>query len=132
MVWLSPFAVVTDQKKSRIAGCDDFVAKPVDEKQLLSAISALLKVEWTYEESQSNQQASTQQANDNRSLIAPPVEELECLYELASIGRMSALRKRLTDLEQLNSQYAAFANKVRELARGFEDEEILALIEEHM
>jgi len=123
-----------DQKKSRIAGCDDFLPKPVDEKKLLAAISALLNLEWIYEESEPNSQA-TNQALDDRSpsiFIPPPTEELECLYELASIGRMSALRQRVTNLEQLDSQYAPFANKVRELARAFEDDKILALIEEYM
>ena len=32
----------------------------------------------------------------------------------------------------MDAKYAPFANKVRELARGFEDEKIVALIEEYL
>ena len=62
--------------------------------------------------------------------IAPPKEELEQLYELAAVGRLSALRSRVTKLEQLDSQYTPFANKIRKLVRGFEDDRILFLIDE--
>ncbi|MGB0389471.1 MAG: ATP-binding response regulator, partial [Ardenticatenaceae bacterium] len=119
-----------DQKKSQIAGCDGFLPKPVDEKKLLGAISPLLGLEWVYEEEKGN--LADQQPNDPPPLIAPPTEQLELLHELASLGRMSAIRQRLAHIEQLDSQYAPFANQVRKLARGFEDEKILALVEKHM
>ncbi|MGB0387411.1 MAG: ATP-binding protein [Ardenticatenaceae bacterium] len=121
-----------DQEKSRLAGCDGFVPKPVDQKQLLGFISRLLDLQWIYEEAETNTQMAPQQADERAPLIPPPAQELEQLYELASLGKMSAIRKRLAHIEQIDSQFVPFANQVRELARGFEEEKILALIEQHL
>lgn len=133
-----------DQQKSRLAGCDAFLPKPVDEQSLLALIGQQLRLEWIYETVQDEEQENdnhNEQSQEKTSeydppnrarLIAPPTEELERLYELATLGRMSALRKQLDYLEQVDQSYAPFTNKVRELARGFEDEKILALIEEQL
>ena len=45
---------------------------------------------------------------------------------------MSDIRKQMDHLEQLDAKYAPFANKLRELARGFEDEKIVALVEQYI
>lgn len=65
-------------------------------------------------------------------LIAPPTEELQTLYELAMMGKMSAIRERATYLEELDTQMEPFAHKLRELVSQFEDEKLIYLIEEHM
>ncbi len=64
--------------------------------------------------------------------IIPPTKELETLYELTSLGRMSALRKRLSYIEELDIEYVPFTNQIRELARMFEDEKILELIRKQL
>jgi len=47
---------------------------------------------------------------------------------LASLGRISDIRKWIAHIEQLDQKYADFANKVRQLARAFEDDKIVAQI----
>lgn len=123
-------------------------------RQLLSLMNAEVKVEsecgkgstfWfdltlpivqtTLAETESHTQAIIEQELDEASpsiFIAPPTEQLELIYELASLGRMSALRHRLSYIEQLDHQYTPFANQVRELASMFEDEKILALIKKQL
>jgi CheY-like chemotaxis protein len=65
--------------------------------------------------------------------LAPPSqEEMAILYELALWGDMRAIQKRAAHIETLGEQYAPFARKLRELAQGFEEREILALIERYM
>jgi hypothetical protein len=59
-------------------------------------------------------------------------EQLEALYEASMLGMMRSIRKLADEIEQLDAKYAPFAIKVRELARGFEDEKILALVEEYI
>jgi len=88
----------------------------------------------TLEETESHIQAIEQEPDDRSTMIfiAPPAEQLEILYELASLGRMSALRKRLSYIEQLDIEYTPFANQVRELASMFEDEKILALVKKQL
>jgi hypothetical protein len=48
------------------------------------------------------------------------------------MGMMSEIRKQMDELEQLDAKYAPFALKMRELARDFEDEKILALVEGYL
>ena len=64
-------------------------------------------------------------------LIPPPIEQLKALHELAMFGQISAIRERAAQIERLDAKFAPFAAKVRTLARNFEDEEILALVEEY-
>ncbi|MGB0386082.1 MAG: ATP-binding protein [Ardenticatenaceae bacterium] len=131
-----------DQQKSRLAGCDAFLPKPVDEQTLLALIRQHLELEWIYEvieDQDEDNDHDNEQAQEKTTknkplnalrLIAPPAEELEKLYELANLGKMSAIRKRLAHIEQLDQTYAPFAHQVRQLARGFEDEKIAALVEQ--
>jgi len=116
----------TERQKSRLAGYDAFLPKPIESNDLLSLIAEQLQLEWHYEET------TAQTTADSAPLIAPPSEELEILYELAMLGQILDLRQRIAYIEQLDSQYAPFANKLAKLAKRFEDEEILALLEEYM
>ncbi len=76
---------------------------------------------------------TTYQVEHNLSeVVMPPKEELKTLYELAMLGKMSAIRKQLTQIEQQNKQLKQFSEQIRQLARAFEDEEIMALIEPHL
>ncbi len=45
----SASAYETDQEKSRQAGCDAFLAKPVDEQTLLNLLENHLPVDWIYQ-----------------------------------------------------------------------------------
>ncbi len=69
---------------------------------------------------------------DNDVLIPPPQEILAVLYELAKLGNMRRIREQANSLEQLDEQYLPFANKLRELAREFEDEAILGLVQSYI
>ena len=64
--------------------------------------------------------------------IPPPQAELKKLYEAAMLGMMSQIRKQMDNIEQLDSQYAPFADKVRKFARLFEEEKIVALVEGYL
>jgi signal transduction histidine kinase len=64
-------------------------------------------------------------------LIPPPTEELKALHELAMMGKIRAIQERAEQIKQLDQNFAPFANKLQTLARNFEDEQILALVEEY-
>ena len=61
-------------------------------------------------------------------LLPPPQQQLEMLYEAAMLGMMSQIRKPLDEIEQLDANYIPFVAQVRELARRFEDEKIVAFV----
>ena len=65
------------------------------------------------------------------ALIAPPPEEIEILYELAMLGNMKKIRQQAQYLKSLDSKYTLLADKLDELAQGFQEKAILELIEQY-
>jgi hypothetical protein len=57
---------------------------------------------------------------------------MEVLYELALIGSMRDIRKRADYLETLDAQYFPFADLLRRLAKNYEEQKILTLVERYM
>ena len=126
IIAISASAFETEQQRSLDAGCNAFLAKPVNEQSLLTLLEKPLKLEWIYEEERETEERSEAEE------IPPPQAELEKLYEAAMLGMMSQIRKQMDKLEQLDSQYAPFADKVRKFARVFEEEKIVALVEGYL
>jgi signal transduction histidine kinase/ActR/RegA family two-component response regulator len=117
-----------DQEKSLIVGCDVFLPKPIEEDKLLKILINRLKLEWTYAD-------TIEETSHNISdapLIPPPPEELEAVYKLAMEGRMRQVRKQAAHIEELDEKYIPFARKIQELAKSFEDEQIIALVEKYL
>jgi hypothetical protein len=89
-----------------------------------------------YAEPEEEQKERSAEAQKRRGaeepLIPPPPEEMEVLYELALIGSMRDIRERADYLETLDEQYLPFADTLRQLAKDFEEQEILALVERYM
>jgi signal transduction histidine kinase/CheY-like chemotaxis protein len=118
-----------DQTKSQVMGCNGFLPKPVEEPKLLAFLAKHLDLTWVYE-----QEAPVEAAREDeeKPLVAPPVEELEALYELAILGNMRDIRDRATHLEEQDDKYIPFTRKIIDLAANFEDEQILALLKSFM
>ncbi|MEM7758051.1 MAG: PAS domain S-box protein [Cyanobacteria bacterium P01_A01_bin.40] len=66
------------------------------------------------------------------SVTAPPPEELEILYELAMLGSMKKIRQRAKYLKSLDQKYALLADKLDQLAQGFQEKAIVNLIEQYI
>ncbi len=61
----------------------------------------------------------------------PPREEIEAMYTLIIQGDIIGVGERARELKQVNTQYTEFANKLIELVKWFEDEEVTALLERY-
>ncbi|GAB4532606.1 MAG: hypothetical protein Tsb0014_17160 [Pleurocapsa sp.] len=134
IIAISASVLDSDRKKSSIVGCEAFLSKPVQEKQLLSLLQEYLQLEWIYEEmaiTTVNQLLSAKSLS-SRSLIPPPTEEIEILYELAMLGSMKKIRQRADYLEELDYKYAPFAQKLKDLAQGFQEKAIVNLVEQFL
>ncbi|MEK8016797.1 MAG: ATP-binding protein, partial [Candidatus Parabeggiatoa sp.] len=121
-----------DQEKSRIAGCDAFLPKPVEASKLFSLLESNLKLDWFYSESVGDSVAETPATEGSGPLVPPPEAELEKLYELAMMGKMRRIREQAIHLENLDDKYIPFAHKLQSLAKDFEDQQILALIKHYL
>ena len=117
-----------------ICGCQAFLPKPVEEKLLFSLLQKYLNLEWIYEDpDRANlHQQLAPKASTSPTLIAPPQAEMAILYELAMLGNMKKIRERAIYLTELDEQYAPFATKLQELARGFQEKAIVRLIEQYL
>ncbi len=120
-----------DQQKSLVAGCEVFLPKPVEEDKLFNILVNRLNLEWTYEEvaAETTEESSV---TEDAPLIPPPAAELEVLYELAMLGSMRRIREQAQHINALDEKYIPFARKVLELAKAFEDEQIVALVEQYL
>lgn len=133
IIAISASVLDMDRKKSRRLGCDSFLAKPVDEKELYAAMKEFLELEWIYEEIKAKpEDLVASQGSSSPDLIAPPTKEIEVPYELAMLGSMKKIRERAFYLEELDPQYLPFPNKLKDLAQGFQEKAILNLIEQYL
>ncbi len=115
----------SDQYQSFEAGGDDFLIKPVQASELLKKLQKLLNLEWIYEE---GTERSPQPINEEQELIPPSPEELEQLYVLAMKGNLKGIIKQAMELEQSDEKLVPFAQKLHQLAKNFQNKEILGLV----
>lgn len=134
IIAVSASVLEVDIIQSKMAGCNAFLSKPIEEEELLSLLEEYLDLTWIYEQIEEyhtpSQTQTTQQAAASTTLVLPPTEELEKLYDLAMLGSMRKIRTQASYLEELDEQYAPLAAKLKDLANGFQEKAIVNLIEQ--
>jgi CheY-like chemotaxis protein len=110
------------RQQSMLAGCDVFIPKPIKARELFKQLEIHLGLEWMYD---------TREEDEEMKMTPPPPEELAVLYELAMMGDVFSIEKRMIQLEQQGEEFMPFARKLRKLAKSFEEEEILALVKQY-
>ena len=123
IVAVSASVLPEDQEKSLIAGCNVFLPKPIRSQKLLDVLAANLNLRMVYAEP-----VPLLESAATRSLIPPPAEELNALYQIAQSGRIVDLQTYATYLADKGEAYRPFANKLQALAKAFEIDKIKALI----
>jgi signal transduction histidine kinase/DNA-binding NarL/FixJ family response regulator len=125
-----------DQAQSREAGIDGFLPKPVNWPRLAALLQEHLGLEW---ESLASPVQSLPVGLPPRKafprdapLVPPSQAELAVLHDLVRMGDMYAIRQRAAHIATLGEQFVPFADRLRELARGFEERQILALVLQYM
>jgi len=121
IVAVTASASAEDERRSRDAGADAFLAKPVDHDLLLRTIGRLLALKWI------TRQAAPQRGED-AGITAPPAEEIEELWRLAQIGNMRQIREQAAYLRELDPAYAPFANRLDTLAQGYHSKQLAAFV----
>ncbi len=119
-----------DQERSRIVGCQDFLSKPIEAEKLFAVLAKYLEIEWVYETAGLDLDTPKSTDVSPEETIPPPQHELAALYELTMFGDLKKVREKADEIEQMDRQYRAFAQIVREYATQFADEPILELLAE--
>ena len=65
-----------------------------------------------------------------QSPMIPPPDKIALLYNFARLGNMRKIAELATELEQLAPQYLPLAVELKNLAHGFQEKKIMALVEE--
>lgn len=119
------------QQQSKTAGCDDFLAKPFRTENLLELLYKYLNIEWNYEqESIVVPPVPEQELETIDEMIKPSPQQATILYDLAMRGDIAEILKKIDELEIENPKLNPFLEKVRHLAKGFEEIKICELIEQ--
>ncbi|MDM8521403.1 ATP-binding protein [Anaerolineales bacterium HSG6] len=120
-----------DWNQSIRVGCQSFIHKPVKIEILFKTLEKYLPIVWQYEtKKQSPKDTPPISALLDQPLISPPQKELEALYELTLFGNITKVQEKAQQLKTLDEKYIPFATKMEELAKEFEDEAILLLLEQ--
>ncbi|MCV3217425.1 ATP-binding protein [Plectonema radiosum NIES-515] len=113
-----------DRRMSLEAGGDDFLPKPVQVSELFNFLANYLKLTWKYQ--------ATATTTSTTELIPPPKEDLQKLLELAQDGLVKKLTEAAEQIGQKSDRYQPFIQKILQLAKQFQTENIEQLIEEYL
>jgi len=99
------------------AGCTDFLPKPIQADKLFEQLRVHLALEWVY----ASQSVSPDSVHAEETPLIPlPQEELTALLALAKGGKIGAIRKHLTNIENLDDQYKPFLEELRKITKSFD------------
>ncbi|NEU73227.1 response regulator [Hassallia byssoidea VB512170] len=113
-----------DRRMSLSAGGDDFLPKPVQTSELFNLLANYLKLTWKYE--------ATATITSTTELIPPPREDLQKLLELAQDGLVKKLTEAAEQIGQKSDRYQPFIQKILQLAKQFQTENIEQLLQEYL
>ncbi|MEM9004938.1 MAG: ATP-binding protein [Cyanobacteria bacterium P01_F01_bin.86] len=122
----------SDRYKSFESGADEFVPKPVQAETLLAAIKTQLKLEWTYEESESSPISDGKHSSTSTEIVMPDDETLQELYELSRRGLVRELTQKAEEVQQRLPECEGFSQHLLKLAKGFQLKKIREFLEEHI
>ena len=119
-----------NREKSRMAGCDDFLPKPIRTESLFAILRQYTGIEWEYEETPVTDPASERERSEE--FLVPPTEELQALYDSAKKGQIVAVRQYIAKLEQSGKEYEPFAAALRPYAKGFNLKQLCEFLESYV
>jgi signal transduction histidine kinase/CheY-like chemotaxis protein len=105
---------------------DDYLMKPIDLRQLLKKIHALLNIEWIYEPQAPSPAAST--ASSSPSAV-PPCEDVDELIYLGEIGHIRRILEKLLEIESTSPNCGDFVRQMRTIVNAFDLKRYAAALE---
>jgi signal transduction histidine kinase/ActR/RegA family two-component response regulator len=118
-----------EQEECMAAGAKAFLTKPIDEASMLKQIGGLLDLTWVKD---APQQTLPAMNDPGEHFVLPEPEQMESLRDLARAGNMRAIQKKAESLATSNARYRPFADKIAELARGYQSKALLHMMEKHV
>jgi signal transduction histidine kinase/purine-cytosine permease-like protein/FixJ family two-component response regulator len=123
IIVLSANAYDSDRLAAINAGCSDFLAKPIQIKELYFKLKSQLNLTWI-----TKNQNADRLAVAETPLLRPSEEVLNNLGHFVRIGDLLGLSKRINEIEPENREYHAFFLKIKKLSGEFRMAEIKTLL----
>jgi len=130
--WPGPMIVITAhastefRDKAATAGCDGFITKPIRLPLLLDRLQQLLSLEWTH--GASGPSISESDTAEEYPAIPPP-QRLLAMRDHARIGYVKGITEELNTLEQTDSLFRSYTQRIRDMAKQFRTDEIIVFLE---
>ncbi|MEM6445969.1 MAG: ATP-binding protein [Cyanobacteria bacterium J06642_2] len=134
-----------DQFESLSAGADEFLPKPVQAELLLEILRNRLNLRWIYEDPDRNagEEAKSERTSETNGsatkalttggeVVAPSIEDLTMLHNLAKKGDLDGLNAALGQLEEHDVKYVPFARELAQLADGFQLKPLKGKLEQYL
>ena len=118
------------RQESLAAGCDDFIAKPIQLEEFLEKLRIHLGLEWIYEHRV--EQKTVVSSLEGQEFVLPAENELYILYELVTKGDLRKLLSQLDKLEQSDIQLLSFTAKIRQFARNYQMDQMCKYLEQYV
>jgi len=106
---------------------DDTMMKPIDVRQLLKKIHALVDIEWIYE---TEAPTAATPPETQAAVVFPPAADIDNLIQLGEIGHVTKILERLSELESNASQYREFVARMRAMVNAFDFKRYVSTLEE--
>ncbi|MEG4578194.1 PAS domain S-box protein [Microcoleus sp. MON1_C5] len=136
---LSANVYETTKQESILAGCDNFLTKPIQTNELLELLRLHLRLEWVYEErAQSKKRidqtakACSEIAAADSTMVSPASESVLALLRLAAMGDIEAILEETAKLEHSDATLVPFVHHLRQLAKGFQLKQIRDFLKQHL
>ncbi|MEN9847672.1 MAG: hypothetical protein RL368_412, partial [Pseudomonadota bacterium] len=123
------------QQDSIDAGCNAFLAKPIQADTLLQSLQNFLKFTWVYAAKDFVQLPIVSNINPEnipKGDALPSSEELHILYSMAETGDIAEIRRRIDALQKVCPQISIFADRIRSLASSFDEEGLCNFIKNQL
>jgi hypothetical protein len=65
-------------------------------------------------------------------LVAPPKEELQMLADLVGKGKITGIRQRIKQIEQLGDEYRPFTTELDRLAKSFDMDQLTDFLKPYL
>ncbi len=105
---------------------DDYLMKPIDLRQLLKKVHALLNIEWIYE---AKATAPVPSVIRSAPLAFPPREDIDELTYLGEIGHIRRIRDKLLEIENASPNCRDFVDQMRAIVNEFDLKRYVAALE---
>ncbi|MEG4110758.1 MULTISPECIES: PAS domain S-box protein [unclassified Microcoleus] len=126
------------QQERLLAGCDDFLPKPIEANHFLAQLRVHLDLEWIYGETSENKKRKTpclSPASDfpaYSSLLPAVSESVAKILKLAAMGDIEEIFEESAKLESLEPKLVPFISKLRQLAKGFQLKQIRNTLKQYI